>query len=163
MESYKFYLKSSSYFSEYTITNKINAEEKKYNYLASILLSWIALESFVNVASESLSIGSRLKSHEKAFLEEKELKVDDDGIFQSITIRPSTSKKILFLLYYFTKQDIKKFKQTEMWKNLKSFEDLRNKIIHHKEKNNIEINKDKTIKYKILVEEIIKFLKKKLK
>ena len=163
MKSYKFYLKSSNYFLDFPQNNKLNNEEKEYYYLSSVLLSWIALETFINTLSESFSIGSRLKLHEKSFLNEKELRVNEEGFFEEITIRPPTTKKILFLIHHFTKSDIKKFKQSKMWKDLKSFEDLRNKIIHYKEKNNITITIKKSKECRDLINEVIKFLSKKLK
>jgi len=163
MKSYKFYLKSSDYFLDFPQTNKLNSGEKEYYYLSSVLLSWIALETFINTLSESFSIGSRLKLHEKSFLNEKELRVNEEGFFEEITIRPPTTKKILFMIHYFTKLDIKKFKQSKMWKDLKSFEDLRNKIIHYKEKNNITITLKKSKECRYLINEVIKFLSKKLK
>ena len=67
------------------------------------------------------------------------------------------------MIHYFTKLDIKKFKQSKMWRDLKSFEDLRNKIIHYKEKNNITITLKKSKECRDLTNEAIKFLSKKLK
>ena len=163
MKSYKFYLKSSDYFWDFSQNNKLNGKEKEYYYLSSVLLSWIALETFINTLSESFSVGSRLKTHEKSFLNEKELRVNEEGFFEEITIRPPTTKKILFMIHHFTSLDIKKFKQSKMWKDLKSFEDLRNKIIHYKEKNNITITLKKSKECSDLINEVIKFLSKKLK
>jgi adenylate kinase family enzyme len=163
MKSDKFYLNASNYFLDFAENNKLNTEEKEYYSLSSILLSWIALETFVNTISQTFSIGSRLKPHEKCFLNEKELRVDDRGIFEETTIRPPTSKKILFLLHHFTKIKIRRFKQEKIWKDLKSFEDLRNKIIHYKEKNNITITLKKAKECRDLINEVIKFLSKKLK
>jgi len=118
MKYYKFYLNASNYFLDFPQNNKLNTEEKEYYYLSSVLLSWIALETFINTLSETFSIGSRLKPHEKSFLNEQELRVNENGIFEEITIRPSTSKKILFLIEHFTKLKIRKFKQNKIWKTL---------------------------------------------
>ena len=163
MKSYKFYLNASNYFLDFPQNNKLNTEEKEYYYLSSVLLSWIALETFINTLSETFSIGSRLKPHEKSFLNEQELRVNENGIFEEITIRPSTSKKILFLIEHFTKLKIRKFKQNKIWKDLKSFEDLRNKIIHYKEKNNITITIKKAKECKDITKETINYLTKILK
>lgn len=163
MKSFKFYLNASNYLLDSAQQNKLNSNEKEYYYLSSILLSWIALETFINTLSETFSIGSRLKPHEKSFLNEKELKVNEEGVFEEMTIRPSTSKKILFLIHHFTRLDIKKFKQKSMWRDLKSFEDLRNKIIHYKEKNNIKITIKKAKECRDLINETIRFLSRELK
>lgn len=163
MKSYKFYLTASDYFLDFSQSNKLNNEEREYHYLSSILLSWIALETFINTLSETFSIGSRLKPHEKSFLNEGELRVNEEGLFEEITIRPPTTKKILFLIHHFTSLGAKNFKQSEMWKDLKSIEDLRNKIIHYKEKNNITITIKKAKECRDLIRGVIKFLSKRLK
>lgn len=166
MKTYKFYLKASSYllnFSQDTGGNRLSSDEKEYYYISSILLSWIALEAFINSISESFSQSSRLKPHEKYFLNEKELKVNDDGTFEDRLIRPPTTKKILFLIRYFTKLDIKKFKKEKIWGNIKSFEDLRNKIIHSKNKNNFEVTSIKANEFLDLINDFIGFLSKKFK
>ena len=163
MKSHKFYLNASNYFLDFPQNNKLNTDENEYNYLSSVLLSWITLETFVNTISETFSIGTRLKSHEKSFLNEKELRVNDEGVFEEINIRPSTTKKILFLISYFTRVDIKRFKQKQIWRNLKSFEDLRNKIIHYKEKNNITITIKKAKECRDITKETIIYLTKILK
>ena len=163
MKSYKFYSNSSNYFIDFVRNNKLNSEEKEYYCLSSVLLSWIALETFVNTISESFSISSRLTPHEKSFLTEKELRVNEEGIFEEISIRPSTSKKILFLIQYFTKLNTKRFKQEKIWRDLKTLEDLRNKIIHYKEKSNIVITLKKSEECRDLVNEVIRFLSKKFK
>ena len=163
MKSYKFYLNASNYFLNFPQNNKLNSEEKEYYYLSSVLLSWITLETFINTLSETFSIGSRLKPHEKSFLNERELRVNEEGFFEEITIRPPTTKKILFLMSYFTRVDIKRFKQKQIWRNLKSFEDLRNRIIHYKEKNNITITIKKAKECRDITKETISYLTKILK
>jgi len=58
---------------------------------------------------------------------------------------------------------VKKFKQIKLWRDLQSFEDLRNKIIHYKEKHNLNINLNKATECKDLVQETINYLSKKLR
>lgn len=139
----KFYIDASHYFVTYKNYDKLDKEEKMYYILASVLFSWISLESHVNALSESLSKGTRINEYHKAFLQEKELRVDDEGKFRENTIRPSASKKILFILQNFSNKDVKKFKQEKLWKDIKNFENLRNRIVHHKEINKIEITPEK--------------------
>jgi hypothetical protein len=83
--------------------------------------------------------------------------------FNQINIRPSTTKKILFILNHFSKFNLKKFKQSKVWRDLKNFEDLRNKIIHHKEKNNLSINLKKATECRDISKETINYITKKLK
>ena len=86
MKSFKFYLDASNYFLVSLHNQKLNSNEKEYNYFASVVLSWIALEAYVNTLSESLSQGTRIKQHEKSFLNEHDLRVNDAGIFEEIKI-----------------------------------------------------------------------------
>jgi len=162
MKTFKFYLGASNYFITNSSYGKLDKKEKEYYYFASVLHSWISLESYINAISESLSKGTRIKEHQKAFLQETELRVNDDGIFHEVKIRPSTTKKILFILHHFSKIDARSFRQKPLWRDLKSFEDLRNKIIHHKEIEEINIDLKKAKEYRDLVKETISYLNKLL-
>ena len=162
MKTYKYFLEASNHFLNNPFYSKLEFEQKEYYHLASVIISWFCLESFVNTISDSLSHGTRLKPHEKAYLNEKELIVNEYGAFQKIKSRPSTPKKILFILHHFSKIDTKEFKSKNIWRDLKAFEDLRNKIIHHKEKNTFNISLQKAIECRDLVNEIIKFINKEV-
>ncbi len=157
MKSYRFFLESSKYFLD-SYTN-CDAKEKEYATFASVLFSWTALESYVNMRFESLSQGSRIKPHEKAFLSEKELKVDPDGKFISTTIHPTLSKKIFFLIEYFSKTSVATFKG-KFGRDLVTFEDLRNKIVHYKEGSINAISFNKANEYRDFVLTLIKYLNK---
>ena len=160
MKAYHHYLQASEYFIE--CSKKVEPLNKDYNYLSSILLSWIALESYINTVAETLSHGKRLQPHEQAFLSEKELKVDELGQFQDITARPSTCKKILFIINYFTKTSPADFKKTQLWQDIKGFEELRNKIIHTKSSEPIVIDRKKTEDNMKTVKDMIYYLNSKI-
>lgn len=53
-------------------------------------------------------------------------------------------------------------RQKQLWRDLKSFEDLRNKIIHHKEIEDINIDLKKAKECRDLVKEVISYLNKLL-
>ena len=162
MKTFKFYLELSNYSFSNPYYENLDSKEKEYYHFSSVLFSWISLESYVNTISESLSKGTRIKEHQKSFLKEMELRVSDDGIFREVKIRPSTTKKILFILQHFSNININKFKKKPLWKNLKNFENLRNKIIHHKEIEDITLTLKKAREYKDLVNETIAYLNKLL-
>ena len=162
MKNYKFYSNGSNYFLNSSYYESLKNEEREYHHFASVLLSWVALESFVNSLAISLVSGKRLNRLEKAFLKEFEIRVNEEGLLKECGIRPSTTKKILFLLQYFSKTKIKAFKQTVLWENLKNFEDLRNRIMHHKEKGDIKISLNKAYSYRDIVDQTKKELNKKL-
>ena len=161
-KDYKFYLKASEYFLNDPNYADLTKDEKEYHHFASVILSWVCLEFYVNTVSESLSKGKKPKIHEKYFLLEKELKVGDEGKFQKIRIRPTLLKKILFILNYFTNIDVKSFKQTEIWNNLRAFEDVRNKILHSKEEHPINIDYSRAVNCKKITEDTIKYMNKKI-
>lgn len=163
MKTFNFYLNASNHFLNNQNYAELSNEEKDYNHFASVLFSWVALESFINSVSESLAKGKRLNINEIAFLNEIEYRVNDDGNFNEMNIRPSTTKKILFILNHFSRFNLKKFKQNKIWKDLKNFEDLRNRIIHHKEKNNLSINLKKATECRDISKEAINYITKKLK
>lgn len=160
MKTYKYYLKSSECFLNDSKLEVCDAEHKEYYYLVSILLSWIGLESYINSISESLSLGTRLTTHQKLFLQEKELRLNDECIFIEHKTRPATCNKILFLINYFSKVGIKKFKASNLWQKIKNLEDLRNKIVHHKEENNISVDYEKAREYFDVINETIRYLNK---
>ncbi len=162
MKTYQFYLNASNYFLNGLHYSKLNINEKEYSTFSSILLSWICLESYINSVSMVLLSGKRLNSEERAFLDEREIKISDEGEIKLIKIRPSTTRKILFLLNYFSKIKAKNFKKLKIWGELKDFEELRNKIIHHKAKEDINISLKKAEKYNLLVRKIINYINKKI-
>lgn len=163
MKTFTFYLNASNNFLNIPNYTNLSKEEKDYNHFASVLFSWVALETFINGISQSLAKGKRLNMNEVAFLNEYEYRVNDEGDFNKVNIRPSTTKKILFILNNFSKINIPKFKQTRRWNNLKNFEDLRNKIIHHKEKHNINITLKKATEYRDVTKDMINYLRKILR
>ena len=158
MKTYKFYLNASQYFLNFSNFPKISTGEIEYNTVVATLLSWMCFESYVNALCESLSRGTRLNDHARLFLAEKEMTVDDAGKLNETTIRPSTLKKLLFMIENFSNMDTKQFKQTKQWCDLQAFEDLRNKIAHHKEINNFNIDHKKATECRDLVDEAIKDL-----
>lgn len=162
MKTHRFYLKASKYFLSPSTFSNLGEEEKEYNYVASVLLSWMSLESYMNAICESLSKGARLKDHERLFLNEEQWMVDEEGTFRTAKIRPPTLRKMLFVLQYFSSIDIKDFKKDELWGKLQGFEDLRDKIVHHKETNDFEINQQKAIELRDLALKTIKYLGKLL-
>ncbi len=162
MKTYRFYLEASNYFLNAPNDSEPEEEVREYNNFASVSLSWMGLESYVNMISESLSSATKLNAHEKAFLNEKELRVNDKGIFQEINIRPSTTRKILFVIHHFTTVNVGDFKRLKMWEDLKKFEDLRNRIVHHKEKSGVTVSSAKAAACRDLTKQTIAYLDKKV-
>ena len=160
MKSYRFYLDASGHFLSHSQYNGLDAKEREYYHVASIILSWVSLEAYVNSISKSLSQSTRLKSHEEAFLLEQQLIVDDKGQFKRRKIRPPTLNKILFIIHHFSKLDVNRFRRRVLWERLRAFEGLRHTIIHYKEKHDININFKKANECRELVKETINIINK---
>lgn len=163
MKSFSFYLNASNFFINALDYDDLSSDEKEYNCLAAVLLSWISLEAYVNSISISLSKGKRLDINELAFLNELEYRIDSEGKIIKNQIRPSTSKKLLFLLQNFSKKDVKKFKQTALWRNIQNFEDLRNKILHFKEQHEVKVSLKKAIECRDITKDCIEYFNKTLR
>ena len=103
---------------------------------SSILLSWIAIESFVNnMMDDFVSLPEDLfQLHERAFLLERENVFLDTGdsfgtfqLGQRQYVR--LSDKILFLIRKFNPTE-KSFKGDALWQDFEELRNLRNRIAH---------------------------------
>lgn len=101
--------------------------------ISVIKVSWSALEAFINHIASLAKYARGLKPHEKAFLNEKKMMVDDDGEFREFKEYASTTKKYLFLLYRFSPVKNRKFRKTRLWDDIKKAEIIRDSLIHPKE------------------------------
>ena len=134
--------------------------------IPSILLSWIAVEFFVNNMLDDFgSLPEDLfELHERAFLLEKKLIfVDHGGNIGKFVLDQTEYRrledKIFFLISKFsTVRPI--FKGDTLWQNFERFKDLRNKIMHPRKQLHIRITIDEAYKYHLTAKEIIKFVSK---
>lgn len=163
MDSYDFYLKASNYFLNPSNYDGTTPEEKEYNHFASVILSWIALESYVNAISESLALGKGIDTSKMAFLNEYEFGINDDGNVIQRKIRPPTTKKILFVMQNFSNRNVKRFRQSGLWKRIKNFENLRNEIVHHKGQRNISISLKRAQECRDTAKEVIDYMNQLLR
>lgn len=127
-----------------------------------ILNSWCSLEGYINFITSIAKCAKKLYPHEKAFLNEKKLRVNDNGEFTEGREYYPTATKILFILNRFSSVSPNKFKQTILWNNIKISEDIRNILTHPKEDLNFSlINKSKAEFVNNTVREAINYLNKK--
>lgn len=151
---------ASRFFLDKTRTTK--GDEYDYFAIATIITSWVLLETYVAQVSQTLSIGRKLAEHEKAYLQEKELKVDQAGIFRDHKSFPPTSRKILFILNLFSKKSPKEVKEMRLWSDLADCEDLRNRLIHPKGDEFTELRLQKVEKFRDTVIEFIRYMQKSI-
>ena len=127
-----------------------------------IFNSWCALEGYINYITSIAKYAKKLHPHEKAFLSEMKLRINDNGEFTEGRKYYPTAAKILFILNRFSSVSQKKFKQTKLWNNIKISEDLRNNLTHPKDDYNFNIiNKAKAEFVNKTVKDAIKYLNSK--
>lgn len=112
----------------------LNKSSKEYmsHILSSMIHSWLLLETYVNHISESLSVAN-LGVYEKGVLNQKMVRLDEDGKIKESGYHFPTLMRALFVLNTFSKEDTRKLRHSTMWTQIKKAEDYRNKMIHPKE------------------------------
>ncbi len=117
---------------------------------SSILLAWIAIESFVNNMLDDFTAlpEDMFQLHERAFLLEKEINFVDHGdnlgtfeLSRKQYVR--LSDKIFFLIHKFNPNQ-KSFKGDELWQDFDKLKDIRNKIAHPRKADLLNIDIDQT-------------------
>lgn len=130
-ESYfKMLNRSSNLFLQLAESEK-SATKRKYFALSVVMNSWVLLEAYVNYLSEILA-KAKIEAHEKALLLDKDLRLNDDGVFIETRSHIPTLKRLLFILRNFSDMDIEEFKNSIVWEEIQKCEKLRNDLIHPK-------------------------------
>ena len=146
------------------------AEDEPFNELKflipSILLSWIAVESFINNIMDDFSSLPKdlFKLHERSLLlEKKVIFVDhgkDMGKFKlDQTEYKKLEEKILFLVTKFGNLN-KPYKGDLLWQNFEDLRDTRNKILHPRKNTELELTVQKANKCLEISKNIIQFVSK---
>lgn len=129
--------------------------------VSAIINSWIAVEAFINHIISIAGYASKLAPHEKAFLDEKYLEINEDGIFFDRRRYFPTTTKILFLLNKFSRVDQKKFKKSRLWGSIKRAEKIRNGLVHPKDDTDFNvINRGNAISVRKIAIETIRYINK---
>ena len=158
----KVLLNSADWYLEKINNKDYDGIDKEALVVSAIINSWSALEAFINYIASVAKYANRLAEHERTFLNEKKLRINDNGQFVECREYYSTATKILFLLNRFSSVSSKNFKQTKLWEKIKISEDLRNNLIHPKENlSSAFLNKEKAKLVNDTVKETIKYLNRK--
>ncbi len=158
----KVLLNSADWYLEKINNKDYDGIDKEALVVSAIINSWSALEAFINYIASVAKYARILSEHERAFLNEMKLRIDDNGQFIECREYYPTATKILFLLNRFSSISSKNFKQTKLWENVRISEDLRNNLIHPKESlSSASLNKGKAKLVNETVKEAIKYLNNK--
>ena len=123
---------------------KGNESLSSYYIRSVFFISWSALEGWINYASHSFASTDRtLTEFEVAFLKEKRIEIDDDGLLK-ITNQDAyepTLKKLLYILQKFGNGFDLRHSMPDLWRELKEVESKRHALVHPKNRE-IEIQLD---------------------
>lgn len=164
-ESYfKMLNRSSKFFLQLAETEK-SATKRKSFALSVVINSWVLLEAYVNYLAEILA-KAKIEAHEKALLLDKELRLNDDGVFIEVRSHSPTPKRILFILQKFSSMNVKEFKKSTIWEEVQRCEKFRNDLIHPKTLTSKYLDHQITIKksesFRVSIISLIKTINKKV-
>jgi hypothetical protein len=161
MLNYRDYL---SYSEKYIQLAEEESQDKLKFLIPSVLLSWIAIESFINnIMDDFGSVPEDLfELYERSLLlEKKVIFVDhgsDIGKFKlDQTEYKRLEEKILFLIVKFGNLN-KPYKSEALWQKFKDLRDTRNKILHPRKDTELELTIEKVYKYLETSKNIIQFV-----
>jgi len=161
MLNYRDYL---SYSEKCTQLAEEESLDKLKFLIPSILLSWIAIESFINnIMDDFGNLPEDLfELHERSLLiEKKVIFVDHGGDMGKFKLGQREYKKleekILFLIAKFGNLN-KPYKGEILWQNFKDLRDTRNKILHPRRNIELTLTVEKAYKYLETSKNIIQFV-----
>lgn len=153
-----------SYSEKYIQLAEEESLDKLKFLIPSILLSWIAIESFINnIMDDFGSLPEDLfELHERGLLLEKKVTfVDHGGDMGKFKLDHTEYKrleeKILFLITKFGNLN-KPYKGEILWQDFENLRDTRNKILHPRRDTELELTVEKAYKYLETSKDIIQFV-----
>jgi len=164
MFDYRTYLDFAESYIQMAEERSQSIQRIEFSLIPSILLSWIAIEFFINNMLDDFGSlpEDMFELHERAFLLEKKLKFVNHGDNLGKFVLDQTEyrrleDKIFFLISKFspTKHS---FKGDTLWQNFERFRDLRNKIMHPRKQTDLQISVDEAIEHHRTAKNIIKFV-----
>jgi hypothetical protein len=135
---------------------------------SSILLSWIAIESFVNnMIDDFIALPKDFfQLHERAFLLEKQIYFINEGndlgkfkLAKDKYVR--LADKIFFLIRKFN-PTTKSFKGDTLWQDFDEFNEIRNKIAHPRKSDSLTISAVQAKKAIKTSKDIVRFISTKV-
>ena len=134
----------------------------------SILFSWIAIELFINNMLDDFNSlpENMFELHEKAFLLERRLKFESEGLNIGKFVLDQTEyrrleNKIFFLIAKFSPGE-KNLRGDSLWQNFERFKSVRNKLVHPRRETDLTTSISDAENYLENAKEIIKFVSKRV-
>jgi len=167
--NFRDYLNFAERYIRYAEENSTNSTDLEWLLIPSIILSWTAIEYFVN--NRLFDYGSlpekQFELHERAFLLEKKITFINSGAnLGTFTLGGNEYKrledKIFFLISKFSPKKEKNLKGKSLWQSFQEFKTLRNNILHPRTNKNIYIDIDKAKKHLDTSKRIIQLISEHL-
>ncbi len=165
MFDFREYLDYADKYIKFAEKEFVKSPNIEWLLIPSIVLSWIAVESFINnmFADFSALPEDLFELHERALLLEKKLKFIDHGKNIGKFVLDQTEyrkleEKIFFLIAKFSKKKKKKFKGDTLWQEFQKFRTIRNEIMHPRKRIELRLTINDTKKYLQTAKDIIKFV-----
>jgi len=161
MLNYRDYL---SYSEKYIQLAEQESRDKLKFLIPSVVLSWTAIESFVNNIMDDFSSlpDDLFELYERGLLLEKKVVFVDSGNNMGKFKLDQTEyrridEKILFLIAKFSNLN-KPYKGETLWQNFEDLWDTRNKILHPRRSTELKLTIEKAYKYLEISKNIIQFV-----
>ncbi|MBD3337737.1 MAG: hypothetical protein GF353_01425 [Candidatus Lokiarchaeota archaeon] len=143
-----------------------NGEDVNWLLIPSIIISWSAVEAFVNnMLDDFANVPQKLfELHERAFLLEKRIKFLNRGLKKGMFELEGNEykrldEKIFFLIAKFGNTD-KISKGDSLWQKFERFKSIRDNLVHPRRKEQTDISIDDVRDYVDTAKEIIQLLSK---
>lgn len=137
--------------------------------ISSTILSWSAIESFVNNMLDDFSSLPKdmFELHERALLLEKRIRFSESGkdagtFYLEGTEYRRLEDKILFLIAKFSKNENFSIKKDSLWQRLIELKKIRDKLIHPRRNNEMILNYELVESHLITAKETIILLSDKV-
>jgi uncharacterized protein with HEPN domain len=155
-----------SYSEKYIRLAEGEPSDKLKFLIPSILLSWVAIESFTNnIIDDFANLAEDLfELHERSLLLEKKVVFmnhgSDMGKFKlEQTEYKKVEEKILFLIAKFGELN-KPFKGERLWQSFEKLRDVRNKILHPRRGVDLDLTVERADEFLETSKKIIQFISK---
>lgn len=154
MLNFRDYLIFAEKYVNFAESDRRSSTNIEWLLIPSVILSWTAIESFVN--NRLFDYGSlpenKFKLHERAFLLEQKIKFIDSGNnIGSFRLEGNDYRrledKIFFLISKFSSKEEKNLKGGSLWQNFRELKILRDNILHPRTDKDIDIDIDIVIKH----------------
>jgi hypothetical protein len=136
-------------------------------YCRAVVFSvWSALEGWINYISSSFAeIDTTLSQYEIAFLKERKIQVNEDGLIEISNqddYKPTTTRLLFILQKYGGRYDLK-HENPDLWRRLREAEKTRHSLVHPKRVDeDMSLDLKNAEEFLETINEVIQMLRRKI-